>query len=47
MNSPIGSCWDDVRLELFTPEEISESDLRVSLISEIIKESQSKELNQK
>lgn len=47
MNSPIGSCWDDVRLELFTSEEISESDLRVSLISEIIKARQSKGLSQK
>jgi len=32
--SPIGSDWDDVRKELFTPEEIAASDLRVALICE-------------
>ena len=35
-NSAIGSNWNDVRKKLFTPEEIAESDLRVSIISEII-----------
>ncbi|MBQ8922125.1 MAG: helix-turn-helix domain-containing protein [Oscillospiraceae bacterium] len=29
--------WDDVENELFTPEEIAESNLRVALIGEIIK----------
>lgn len=29
--------WDDVREEMFTPEEIAESDLRVALIGELIK----------
>ena len=28
--------WNDVRSELFTPEEIAESDLRVALMREII-----------
>ena len=28
--------WDEVRTELFTPEEIAESDLRVALMSELI-----------
>lgn len=28
--------WNDVRSELFTPEEIAESDLRVALMGEII-----------
>lgn len=29
-NSAIGRNWKDVRKEIFTPEEIAESDLRVS-----------------
>lgn len=36
-NSAIGQSWEDVRRELFTPEEIAESDLRVALIGELIK----------
>jgi len=35
--SPRGQTWDEVRTELYTPEEIAESDIRVSIISEIIK----------
>ena len=33
----IGRTWADVRKELFTKEEIAESDLRVALIGELIK----------
>lgn len=29
--------WDEVQAEIFTPEEIAESELRVALIGEIIK----------
>lgn len=36
-NSAIGHNWEDVRKEIFTPEEIAESDLRVALIGELIK----------
>ena len=35
--SPKGTSWDDFEREIFTPEEIAESDLRVSLIGELIK----------
>ncbi len=35
--SAIGSSWDNIRAELFTPEEIAESNLRVAIIGEIIK----------
>ncbi len=35
--SSIGHNWADVRKELFTKEEIAESDLRVALIGELIK----------
>ena len=46
-NSAIGSSWDEVRAELFTPEEIAESDLRVALIGELIKARQEKGISQK
>ena len=46
-NFSIGKSWDEVRTELFTPEEIAESDLRVALIGELIKARQEKGLSQK
>lgn len=46
-NSAIGDSWEDVRKELFTPEEIAESDLRVSIIGELIKARQEKGISQK
>ncbi|MCL2480091.1 MAG: helix-turn-helix domain-containing protein [Spirochaetaceae bacterium] len=46
-SNAIGSKWDDVRKEVFTPEEIAESDLRVALIGELIKARQAKGLSQK
>lgn len=46
-NSALGSNWDDVRKEIFTPEEIAESDLRVAIIGEIIKARQDKGISQK
>ena len=46
-NSAIGRSWDEVRAELFTPEEIAESNLRVALIGELIKARQEKGLSQK
>ena len=33
----IGTDWKDVRKELFTKEEIADSDLRVAIISELIR----------
>ena len=36
-NSAIGRNWDEVQKELFTPEEIAASDLRVALIGADIK----------
>lgn len=45
--SPIGSSWDEVQKELFIPEEIAESNLRVSLIGEIIKARQEQGISQK
>ena len=46
-NSAIGKSWDEARAELFTPEEIAESNLRVALIGELIKARQEKGISQK
>ena len=39
--------WDNVEKELFTPEEIAESNMRVALIGEIIKARKEKGLSQR
>ena len=39
--------WDDVEQELFTPEEIAESKLRVKLIGELIAARKEKGLTQR
>ena len=39
--------WDDVEQEIFTPEEISESALRVALIGELVKARKEKGLSQR
>lgn len=36
-NSAIGSSWEDIEKEIYSPEEIAASDLRVALIGEMIK----------
>ena len=46
-NPAIGRCWEDARAELYTPEEISESNLRVALIGELIKARQEQGISQK
>jgi predicted XRE-type DNA-binding protein len=43
----IGSSWEDVRRELYTPEQIRESDLRVAIISELIKARNEKNISQR
>jgi ribosome-binding protein aMBF1 (putative translation factor) len=45
--SPIGDDWDDLRKELFTPEEIAECDMKVAIISEIINARRASGLTQK
>ena len=37
MNGNTFATWEDVRKEMFTPEEIAESNLRVALIGELVK----------
>lgn len=46
-NNAIGGTWDELQKELFTPEEIAASNLRVALIGELIKARQEKGLSQK
>lgn len=35
-NTAIGHTWEEVEKEIFTPDEIRESDLRVALVGKII-----------
>jgi len=46
-NSAIGMSWDELENELYSPEEIAESDLRVALIGELIKARKEKGISQK
>ena len=46
-NPAIGRSWDEFEKEIFTPEEIAESNLRVALIGEMIKARQEKGISQK
>lgn len=46
-NSAIGSSWEELEKELFTPEEIAASDLRVALIGEMIKAREGQGLTQR
>jgi len=46
-DSAIGRSWDDLEKEIYTPQEIAESDLRVALIGELIKARKEKGLSQK
>lgn len=45
--SPVGTDWEEFEKEIFTTEEIAESDLRVALIGELIKARQEKGISQK
>lgn len=45
--SPIGDTWEEVRKELYTEEEIRESDFRVAIIGELIKARKEKGISQK
>lgn len=44
---PIGDSWENVRNEIFTADEIAESDARVALLSEIINIRKSRNISQK
>lgn len=47
MNGNTFTTWDDIEKDIFTPEEIAESRLKVALIGEIIKARQAKGISQK
>ena len=47
MNGNTFATWEDVRKEMFTPEEIAESNLRVALIGELVKARTARGLSQK
>ena len=47
MNNVKWTTWSDVRKEMFTPEEIAESDLRVALIGELTKARKERGLTQR
>ncbi len=44
---PIGDSWAELETEIFTPEEISESDLRVDLICALIEARNAQRITQK
>lgn len=46
-NGAIGGTWGELQKEIFTPEEIAASNLRVALIGELIKARQEKGISQK
>lgn len=45
--SPRGSSWDDLEKQLFTPEQIAESDARVAIINEMIRAREAEGITQK
>ena len=45
--SAIGGTWDELEKEIFTPEEIMESNLRVAVIGKIINARQKQEFSLK
>ena len=45
--SPKGHTWDEVRKELFTPEENAASDLRVAIMIELVRARKERGISQK
>lgn len=45
--SPKGSSWDDLENQLFTPQQIAESEARVAIINEMIKARENNGITQK
>ena len=43
----IGGTWDELRQELFTPEEIAASDLRVAMMMALVNARQERGISQK
>ncbi len=47
MINPKGSSWDELEKQLFTSEEIAESEVRVAIINEMIKAREENGITQK
>jgi len=47
LKSAVSRHWNEVRAELYTPEEIAASDLRVAIIGELVKARREQGLSQK
>ena len=45
--SPMGSSWGELEKQLFTPQEIAESEARVAIINEMIKAREENGITQK
>ena len=46
-DNAVGGSWEELEKELYTPEEIAASDLRVALINEMIKAREGQGLTQR
>lgn len=46
-NNAIGRSWEELEKEVFTPEEIAESNLRVAIVGALIKARQEQGISQK
>ncbi len=46
-NGAVGRNWEELEKEIYTPEEIAASDLRVALINELIKAREEQGLTQR
>lgn len=46
-NNAIGTEWQDFRKEIFSPEELKESDLKVAILGELIEAREQKKISQK
>lgn len=46
-NNAFGTEWQDFRKEIFTPEELKESDLKVAILGELIEAREQKKISQK
>lgn len=45
--NPMGSSWDELEKQLFTPQEIAESEARVAIINEMINAREENGITQK
>lgn len=46
-NNAIGTEWQDFRKEIFSPEELKESELKVVILGELIEAREQKKISQK